>query len=327
MLDDRGDADETLPHHHIVLLGEADLSFALALGRRGGLGGYRVTATELGDPADVCDRYFRGSDAALASRCDELSRLGIRVVLSVCAKRLERNEDCYHWRATSGSFAKAPLWDGPPVSRFVFNFPHTTQSGRTGALLRRFFRSVRRSIACGLVEKTCRVEMRLRHVGLAPEAGGLRRAAYDHEEAAAAALFRLASVEESDLDNFAEFGYAHRTTERGKSCGHLDLTKVWRWTADPIASPKTQPLPPGTRRDFFFAPERIMDRKMLPFVSWKGPCPEGRLHYLVRWHGYPSDDECTWEQARDIPLDFRRTFDSGHSMPIADMISDDAAAS
>lgn len=170
---------------------------------------------------------------------------------------------------------------------------------------------MRRSVAFNLAELNCRVEMRLRHA----EEGGLKRSSYGHEEAAASACFGLLSVGESDLDVLYEFGYEHRTTERDVSCGHLEHTKIWRWAAEPIASPSSQILPPGTRRDFFFAPDKIVDRGMRPFVSWKGPCKYGRLHYRIRWCGHPGDAECTWEESRDLELNIRQAFDLEHPFP------------
>ena len=85
----------TCQEEHILLLGEADCSFARAIGQRGGLDGICVTATELGTPSDVCSRYFGGCAEALAARCDELNSYGIRVVLGVDVTRLECN-DCVH---------------------------------------------------------------------------------------------------------------------------------------------------------------------------------------------------------------------------------------
>ena len=306
---------------HVVLLGEADLSYARALGLRGTIKG-AVTATELRKPADLRDNYFGGSDEALAQRCDELQRLGIRVVLGVDVKRLDSDDICYHWRTSStgaaSAFVEAPLWDNgdPPVSQFTFNFPHTTVPGRMEKLLRLAFHSMRKCVAAGIATPHCAVEMRLRHgpsgCRSAPQEGGLLRSAYCHEEAAADACFDLTSVGESDLEALAQFGYQHRSTKRNASCGHLDLVKVWRWAAAPISTPSTQRLPAGGRRETFFVPERILDCQMHDFVSWKGPSPGGRRHYLVCWRGHPQVDEHTWEPARDLALELRRAYDAAH---------------
>ena len=304
---------------HVVLLGEGDLSFARALGLQRFEG--RVTATELRKPADVRDDYFGGSDDRLAELCDELLRHGIHVILGVDVKRCECNDVCYHWRTLpSGgtAFVEAPLWDGHDlqVSQFIFNFPHTTCPGRMEKLLRLAFRSMRRCIASGIARPDCAVEMRLRHGpsgwSSAPEEGGLLRSRYCHEEAAADACFELASVGESDLDALAEFGYEQRSTKRNASCGNLDLVKVWRWVAAPISSPSAQRLPEGCRRDVLFVPEKILDRQQQPFVSWKGPSPHGRRHYLVCWRGHPESGEHTWEAARDLALEVRRAYDEAH---------------
>jgi len=119
-------------------------------------------------------------------------------------------------------------------------------------------------------------------------------------------------VSESDLDALAEFGYEHRSTKRNASCGNLELVKVWRWEAEPLGPPSTQHLPEGCRRDVFYAPETVVDCRMHPFVSWKGPSPNGRRHYLVRWRGHPEADECTWEPARDLDFELRKEYDSAH---------------
>ena len=86
-------------------------------------------------------------------------------------------------------------------------------------------------IASGFMQARCNIELRLRHVSNSKEAGQLIRSKYGHEEAAAAMLFDLISVDGSDLDAFAEFGYEHRSTKRNARCGHLELVHVWRWRA------------------------------------------------------------------------------------------------
>ena len=136
-----------------MLLGEADMSFARVLGLQGFSG--VITATELEKPSHLAVRHF-GSHSRLAERCNELARLGIRVALGVDGIRLERNEVCHHWSVVASEFIKAPLWrtDVPPVSRFVFNFPHTTRPGKMQKLLNQFFRSVRASIARGFARFT-----------------------------------------------------------------------------------------------------------------------------------------------------------------------------
>ena len=203
---------------HTLLLGEGDLSYALALGKLGFNG--LVTATELGSSDDVRDRYFAGSGEALARRCDELLHLGIRVVLGVDTILLERNNMCLHYHSESSEFVAAPLWSGSvaPVSRCVYNFPHTTRPGKTAKLLRQAFLSVRGCIARGYARPGCEVEMRLRHVGGSHDEGQLIRSRTGHVEAAAAAGFELVSVSASDLPALEAAGYEHRTTKRAARC-------------------------------------------------------------------------------------------------------------
>ena len=297
---------------HTLLLGEADLSFARALALQGGLSG-TVTATELGNPVDVANRYFSGSEEALAARCAELHLLGVRTVLGVDVTRLECNDECHHWR--SPAFVRSPLWEddgSPPVDRVVFNFPHTTRPGKMAKLLLQLFRSVRATIARGQTQPGCTVEMRLRHVGGGGDEGQLLRSRYGHEEAASVACFELISVSESDLDVLANFGYEHRSTKRNARCGHLDRVNIWRWRAAVVAAPSLQRLTEGCRRDVFFVPEAILEHRVTSFQSWKGEILV--QYYLVQWRGHPSEDECTWELARDLQfspgLEIRKAYDA-----------------
>ena len=304
---------------HVLLLGEADFSFARAMGRRGGLEKTAVTATELGTPADVSNRYFSGSVEELGMRCDELHSLGVRVVLGVDVCRLECNDTCHHWMAKQQRFVEAPLWSGcddaaaaaaaglPPVSQVVFNFPHTTRPGKTAKLLAQMFRSIRVLIARGFAHAACDVELRLRHVSSGEDAGKLIRSQYGHDEAAAAACFDAVSVDESDLHLWP--GYEHRSTKRNARCGHLDLVNMHRWRAAPMRPPSVQPLPLGCnhRRDVFFTAEAIVERRMVEIDTWKGG--QVRAQYLVRWRGHPSPEEYTWEDARDLDVELRKDFE------------------
>ena len=314
------------PMEHVLLLGEADLSFARAIGLRG-VAGKSVTATELGTPDDVCQRYFGGNAEALAARCDELHSYGIRVVLGVDVTRLECNGDRVQaWDAASHSFVGLPLWRNDdatamaaatscPASLVVFNFPHTTRPGKMAKLLLQMFRSVRSCVAAGFACPGCEVEMRLRHVSSGDtkeEEGGqqLIRSRYGHQEAATAYLFDLVSVGESDLDELARYGYEHRLTKRNARCGHLDRVQVWRWRAAALGPPSVQRLPEGKhgRRDVFYKAEALLERRIVERPSWKGATasvPE----YLVRWRGHPEEGEYTWEASKDLAVELRRTFD------------------
>ena len=286
---------------HTMLLGEADMSFAKVLGLQGVSG--VVTATELDEPSDLVDRYF-GSSVQLAERCSELADLGIRVALGVDGIRLECNDLCHHWCASSSNFVKAPLWraDVPPVSRFVFNFPHTTRPGKMRKLLRQLFRSVRASIARGFACPDCRVEMRLLHT--APQ---LIRSRYHHEEAAAAACFELISVEPADLEHLCRLGYEHVATKRHALAGVHTAASMWTWRASVLSSPRLQMLPHGCRRDVLFVAEALCAREMRERASWKGAIQVP--YYLVRWGGHAGSDEWTWERACDLDLELRRAFD------------------
>lgn len=308
---------------HMLLLGEADGSFARAIACRGGLDGYFVTATELGKPADVCNRYFGGSAEALAVRCAELHSLGIRVVLGVDVTRLECNDIVHAWDDGSRSFVELPLFprgtlEGAaaqaPVSLVVFNFPHTTRPGKMAKLLLQMFRSVRICAASGYARADVQIEMRLRHVSSDKDEGQLIRSRYGHEEAAAATLFELASCTDSDLEELAQYGYEHRSTKRNARCGHLDRVNVWRWRATALSPPSVQRLPDGRhgRRDTFYAPETILDRRMVDHQSWKGRISVPQ--YLVQWRGHPAPSECTWESSKDLDLALRQAFDAKRAL-------------
>ena len=325
---------------HILLLGEADFSFARALALRGGLGGVTITATELGTPQDVSARYFGGSLEALAARCEQLDSLGVRVMLGVDVTRLECNDVAHRWHR--GSFVQAPLWcavddayacpavaPSPPVSHVIFNFPHTTRPGKTSKLLQQMFRSVRMCIASGFMQARCNVELRLRHVSNSKDAGQLIRSKYGHEEAAAAMLFDLISVDDSDLDAFAKFGYEHRSTKRNARCGHLELVHVWRWRAAAMKPPSVQRLPESchARRDVFYAPEALLDRRLVDVDGWKGTVKVPQ--YLVRWRGHPGAGECTWESSKDLDVWLRKAYDNAQQvelLPLSQISSTPKAA-
>ena len=316
---------------HVLLVGEADLSFARALSQQGAIKGH-ATATELGTPSEVRDRYFEGSDEALADRCDELSRHGnIDVVLGVDVTRLECDDTCHRWCPATRTFVPLPLWCSgiatPPASLVIFNFPHTTRPGKMAKLLLQFFRSLRVCIARGLAMPDCTVEMRLRIVGDGKAEGQLIRSRLGHEEAAAAYAFRLVSVGESDLATHRRFGYEHRSTKHNARCGHLSdaHVSVWVWQASTIGPPSVQRLPDGCRRDVFYRPEVLLDKKELEHESWKGPLSV--THYLVRWAGYPAAAECTWEPARDIDVGLRMAYDEiGECRAMCVAVGDEANA-
>ena len=302
---------------HAVLIGEGDFSFARALGRLGGVGGGVITATELGDPADVDGRYFGGAHGTtLAARAGELSHLGINMVLGVDAISLECNDTPVHrWCPETAGFVQSRLWlvppESPPASRFVFNFPHTTRPGKMAKLLRQFFRSVRACVAHGFARSDCLVVMRL----LDDSSQRVVRSRYGHEEAAAAAGFDLVSVAPADLSSLERMGYEHLSTKHKALAGVHAPAREWMWQAAPVSCPSLQPLPEGCRRDVFFVAEELLERELREHVSWNG-----RVfvpHYLVRWRGHGGRDdagglgECTWERAGDVDLELRRAFDRG----------------
>ena len=82
-----------------------------------------------------------------------------------------------------------------------------------------------------------------------------------------------------------------------------------------IAAPSVQRLPAGCNREVFYAPETLLERRLLPYESWQGS--REVPHYLVRWRGHPSAEECTWEPARAISLEARRSFDAMRGEPRA----------
>ena len=151
--------------------------------------------------------------------------------------------------------------------------------------------------------------MRLREAGRGQE-GMLIRSAYGHEEAAAAAYFDLISVADSDLHLFSALGYAHRASKRNaSSLAEGESISLWTWRAAPLASPRHQPLPLGSRRDTFYCPDVLLDKRITAHEAWNG---EAQVpYYLVQWRGYPSADECTWEPSRALDAEVRLGYDRG----------------
>ena len=119
----------TLGAAAILILGDGDLSFALALAnhcRRNGLSPH-IVATELGDPASLADRYFDSEHSKLAARLSALESLGVNVVLGVDSTALDSPEQQKRWVA--GEWSGETVWSCG-VTGFdlvIWNFPHTTR--------------------------------------------------------------------------------------------------------------------------------------------------------------------------------------------------------
>lgn len=320
----------------VLLLGEGDFSFARALGRRrasvvgkscgtsplseissvdipSSLDTWRIVASEVGTFDQVCVRYFDGQPASLEARCQCLSDLGVEVLFGLDATHLgDHHLACQRWcPKTRQLISNQCFWGLLPVqqvalAQVVFNFPHTDRHGKISHLLRGFFRGLRSAIRQDLMPNECQVEMRLRHVSF--EADGIHRSAYGHQAAASDAGFSIASVERCDLDPWREAGYAHRSTKRNASCGHLENnTKTWKWQAqlfDQAPGEVARPLPGGCPTSFFYAIEGVLDTRVVP-----GP-PGGRRAFLnqvlVHWKGF-SKDQSTWEFTRDVDKCYRGT--------------------
>lgn len=307
-----------------LLIGEADFSFARALGKWNAGGDISdqaprfIIATEFGSAQDVCDRYFAGSKKALQNRCAEVAQYGIEVVFGVDVTRLNDNSKVERWKKRDKKnnedlvLTSQPFWtlfDGKPkCNTVVFNFPHTTKRGKTTRLLHRAFKSFRCAIVEGNFSQKCKVEMRLRHVS---QSDGhdtkLIRSPYEHKQAAAAAGFSLISIEESDLEGWKKFGYKHRATKRNHSAGHLKLVKVWRWEADEfVLPPKKQPLPDGmTRRSDFFAIESIVGDRVR--IDAGGYHCSNVKEYLVKWKMFDSVEN-TWELSKNLDYELRQVY-------------------
>ena len=78
---------------------------------------------------------------------------------------------------------------------------------------------------------------------------------------------------------------------------------------------EVQRLPDGThgRRDVFYAPEAILDRRVAKLPSWKGSVVSVP-QYLVRWRGHPEVSEYTWEASKDLDIELRKAFDEARAL-------------
>lgn len=92
------------PDDTVLLLGEANFSFALALVKGRGHSGHLVCATSYDSEAQCYEKYPDGKDNVIALR-----EAGVRVVFNVDAGALEKSK----------AIGKGRRW-----SRVVFNFPH-----------------------------------------------------------------------------------------------------------------------------------------------------------------------------------------------------------
>jgi hypothetical protein len=210
--------------HNVLLLGEADFSFAAAFAQT--FHG-RITATEYS--RDSLDRYD-----GCANHLKLLESKNVRMLQGVDATRLsECDIACDEWNGThwepSTLLPFSIKNNTQQPTRFdliIFNFPHTNKYGKVSNLLSSFFKQVQTCIETNqLFEPTIVMELRLRH-------GPTRnvRADYNHEQTAQKNNFDLIQVRESDLDYWHALGYEHRMTKRNASCRGMPC-QVWRYQA------------------------------------------------------------------------------------------------
>jgi hypothetical protein len=240
----------------LLLLGEADFSFALALARCHMAASTNpapvIVATEYGSPADVASRYYDEDLGRVASRVAELNAAGVTVAFNVDSTTLATPEPtCVQFAATSTPeqvvTESVPLWSLPaaaaPFTTVVFNYPNSkgrpAKRGRQQKLLLDTFGALRQCVALGRCAASVEMEMRL--MDMAQHAHFNHHNDYGHEEAAAAAGFTLvAAALCSEERALAAAGYRHRQTSRNASGGGdaLEGSRAWRWCATALSEAK-----------------------------------------------------------------------------------------
>ena len=223
---------------HVLLLGEADFSFALAFSKEiAEANNHRrttITATEYGDGADIGERYFGGDDIQMrkfmTSFASSWEDANIAIVAGLDARALGDSQcPCQTWNNEDESawVSCSNFWDTTikPFDLVIFNFPHSTKHGKASKLVRAFFKQVRKCMDQGRISVNAVVEMRLRTL---PESRRVR-AIYKHEESATESGFELIGSYPCDLHRWKKRGYEHKMTRRNETC--LDITcNVWRWS-------------------------------------------------------------------------------------------------
>ena len=219
----------------VLLLGEADFSFARALAREladTGKETFRsmeITATEYGNETDIANRYYGSDFNSLVESMISLMRLGVKEIMcGLNARQLGQPScTCKRWDdRTKGWEDPSPFWnDRTKFDLIVFNFPHSDQAGRAAKLVRALFKQIRICVDDGRLPPAIVLEMRLRL-----PSGTNIRSLYKHEEAAEESQFELIGTWPSDLQRWERLGYQHKWTRRDATCRDIGLrSQVWRW--------------------------------------------------------------------------------------------------
>lgn len=234
------------PHFTSVLLvGEADFSFARALARQNELdildqdySSMKITATEYGSVSDVTNRYFEGDASIMQQSMANLQEMNAirEIVCGINVRLLGKTngkEICtgQKWNAATNSWDNSsPFWATVRGTKMfdliIFNFPHSNQAGRAAKLIQAFFKQVRLCVDDLRMSPSVVVEMRLRD----QENQSHIRTFYRHIESASSSNFELIGVWESDLAHWEALGYSHKWTKKNQSCRDLgSRSHVWRW--------------------------------------------------------------------------------------------------
>ena len=222
-------------YQQVLLLGEADFSFARALAREladTGKETFRsmeITATEYGNETDIANRYYGSDFNSLVESMISLMRLGVKEIMcGLNARQLGQPScTCKRWDdRTKGWEDPSPFWnDRTKFDLIVFNFPHSDQAGRAAKLVRALFKQIRICVDDGRLPPAIVLEMRLRL-----PSGTNIRSLYKHEEAAEESQFELIGTWPSDLQRWERLGYQHKWTRRDATCRDIGLrSQVWRW--------------------------------------------------------------------------------------------------
>jgi hypothetical protein len=236
------DAPSYHNHKRVLLLGEADYSFARAFAQE--FSNKELTATEYGGGPDIASRYHDGDVQRAAKAMSSLSNL-VAVKEVICGLNARHLGDaecstcmCQRWNDKEQDWELPSLfWKKAEIGNcrngaetafdlIIFNFPHSEQVGRATRLVRALFKQLRMCIDDGRLPNTVVLEMRLRNV----ESCRNRRAFYNHEETAEECQFELIGSWPSDLQKWENLGYEHKMTKRNATCRDIGLLcKVWRW--------------------------------------------------------------------------------------------------
>mmetsp|Transcript_28589 Transcript_28589/g.47322 ORF Transcript_28589/g.47322 Transcript_28589/m.47322 type:complete len:262 (+) Transcript_28589:61-846(+) len=248
-------------HKRILLLGEADFSFARAFAQEFGsntidnttsTSSIEITATEVGNGPNITSRYHDGNASSATQSISSLNNLVKEVVCGLNARLLGDKEACacQRWNNAEQDWdAPSLFWNNKKADAatdstssssrttsfdlIIFNFPHCEQAGRTKRLIRALFKQLRICLDDGRLPKNVVLEMRLRILESDPTRRKNIRSFYNHEEAAEESRFALIGCWPSDLQRWEELGYAHKWTKKNATCRDIGLLcKVWRWRAE-----------------------------------------------------------------------------------------------